>query len=301
MIKKFEQFVVSLNESHESDKYSQYTLDDGSADKRGNEYLVQNSSLVVGTNDDKMVRSYIRQQTGMNPPEDMTNLGELVVFCIRHYKPFVEEEKFVPTEIKNLKLFIKSFFANTEIEQDYSKAFTHGVDAVDNAWIVSATFKNFANISGVKGILDLYLELFKYLKDRIQTNKEALDGEARRRISEIIQQVKTVWDPKGWDAFDWMFFTGDSDAIIELNKNLLDVFGKYVRAKAKYLEGGSTKAAQTPAPAAQTPAPAAQASTDSTKKETPSQTAPVTGAQTTKPQTRTPASTPTRTKRISIR
>jgi hypothetical protein len=235
MIKKFEQFVIALNEELNA------------------KYVVTNKDLLRGSDDMKLARAFIKEMTRKEAPSGMYNIGKLIDFCVDNYYGFNDSEaKELSSSIDEIKNMIKNFFSSTEIEMDTYRELGYEDDE-KGTMEVDAVFRNVrrtSDSSNARGMLQKFFETFWYIKTHTTKDSTGLDKKANDLISSIIQEIKTVWDPEGIDG--WWIIGGDSDAIENTKKYFKDVYGGYAEAKTLYLNGQkpADNAAQGKTPAA---------------------------------------------------
>lgn len=198
----------------------------------GNEFLVHNIDLTSGSPDLVQARKFVKEMTGMEPPSTR-NLGKLIDFCVDNYKGFnndIDKGPLKP-QVDTIKNRIKDFFKSTEIEDDL-----RWITADDAESAVDAAFRNVRfrdSNSNAKGLLQRFFDTFEYVSKNTNRDTEGLDVTAIKMIKWIVQEIKEVWDPSGWDAYAWGL-GGDSDAILAFNKDFTNMYGDYVEALAKY-------------------------------------------------------------------
>lgn len=216
MIKKFEQFVRSLNED----------------DKPNPVYIVNNTNITPGSSDLAMVRKFVTEMTKMSLPQGEKNIGRIIEFCVDNYHEFKDKEsQDLAAEVNEIKAMIKDFFANTEIEMEMLKSDWFGGfgDKTKTDVTVDAVFgKN-------NGMLRLFFDTFSKTKKNTTRNSEGLDNSVYGDIKTMVQRLKEDWDPVGWDAWTWI--GGDSDAVEAFKRTLEERYGAYADAKIAYLNG----------------------------------------------------------------
>jgi hypothetical protein len=215
MIKKFEQFVSSLNES----------------DDINHQYIVNHTNITSGSKDLTTVRNFVTEMTKMSAPQGENNIGRFIEFCVDNYHGFKgKESQDLAAEVDKIKEMIKSFFANTEIEMEMLKSAWFGgfKKKTDTDVTVDAVF-------GKDGMLRKFFETFWKTKQTTKRNSQGLDNSVYDDIKSMVQRLKEDWDPVGWDAYTWI--GGDSNAVEAFQNTLEERYGAYADAKIAYLNG----------------------------------------------------------------
>lgn len=226
-----------------------------------NEYLIQNITLVSGSEDLSLARKFVKEMTKKEPPPTK-NLGELTNFCIDNYYGFQypEERGALKPQVDVIKQVMKTFFASTEVEVDETKWFS---PEGDDTFAVDATFRNFRR-SGFRGLLQRFFDTFWYIKTNTTETSDGLDVRARNLIKEIVQEIKEIWDPEGWDAYAWGM-GGDSNAIKTFNIEFGNMYGEYAEALANLKKSGAKTAVPDKQPSAPSSTSAPKTKTSAAK------------------------------------
>lgn len=208
----------------------------------GEEHLIQNMAIIPGSNDYQVVRNFIKEVTnGKLPPSNMTNILQLVKFCVDNYFAFnyPEEKGALKPAVDKIKEGIMSFFKSVELEEEWFDAGDEG-----KTYAVDAVFKNTRKGTGWgRGMLQRFFDIFWYIRTHPNETSAGLDEKANLLIREAIQEIKETWDPEGWDPYVWGL-GGDSDAIKSLNRKFLEMYGGYAIMRGELL--AKQAAQQTP-------------------------------------------------------